>query len=108
MIPQVQDQADFRVMKMFILTYQFHFSIDILSKVLLAIERHVIDLINADILAVILSSKSFCIILLISMGVRDSQPNGLLFCTTRFHVSVVSPIKTVNDFKGVSSILFSR
>ena len=107
MIPQVQDQADFRVMKMFILTYQFHFSIDILSTVLLAIE-HVIDLINADILAVILSSKSFCVILLISMGVRDSQPSGLLFCTTHFHVSVVSPIKTVNDFKGVSSILFSR
>ena len=94
-------------MKMFILTYQFHFSIDILSTVLLAIE-HVIDLINADILAVILSSKSFCVILLISMGVRDSQPSGLLFCTTHFHVSVVSPIKTVNDFKGVSSILFSR
>ena len=107
MIPQVQDQADFRVVKMFILTYQFHFSIDILSTVLLAIE-HVIDLINADILAVILSSKSFCVILLISMGVRDSQPSGLLFCTTHFHVSVVSPIKTVNDFKGVSSILFSR
>lgn len=107
MIPQVQDQADFRVMKMFILTYQFHFSIDIFSTVLLAIE-HVIDLINADILAVILSSKSFCVILLISMGVRDSQPSGLLFCTTHFHVSAVSPIKTVNDFKGVSSILFSR
>ena len=51
MIPQVQDQADFRVMKMFILTYQFHFSIDILSTVLLAIE-HVIDLINVDILLV--------------------------------------------------------
>ena len=65
--PQVQDQADFRVMKMFILTYQFHFSVDILSTVLLAIEQHVIDLINADILAVILSSKSFCVILLISM-----------------------------------------
>ena len=93
---------------MFILTYQFHFSIDILSTVLLAIEQHVIGLINADILAVILSGKRFCVILLISMGVGDSQPNGLLFCMTRFYVSVVSQIKTVNDFKRVSSILFSR
>ena len=76
--PQVRDQADFRIMKVFILTYQFHFSIDILCTVLLAIEQHVIDLINADILAVILSSERFCVILLISMGVGDSQPSGVL------------------------------
>ena len=73
---------------MSILTCQFHSSIDILSTVLLTIEQHVIELINVDILAVTLSSKSFCVILLISMCVGDSQPSGLLFCATRFHVSV--------------------